>query len=406
MIKKYIKTVGSVIIIIGVFLISVFATGGVKAANEANNLSELRKELASYKAKMKAAEEAKKKTQSEINSNHNAISVAQTEIENNQKKIDDAKKKIEELNLEIDETEEQIESVLRASEVTKGINHYLEYIFGATSISDFIIRFSISEQVASYSDDLITNYENNITENEQLQSDLARREKELNTQIVNLRNSIDSLGVDMDNYIEDAQEYKKEIAAIESNIKYYENLGCGETESFNTCVQIKADTKFLRPVKSGTITSAYGYRTHPVTGVKNKFHTGIDIGGNREGTNVYAVAGGVVGMVVNRSSCGGNIMYIYHTVNGVKYTSVYMHLLAFKVKKGDVVTNQTVIGTVGGGAGTKSYDKCSTGPHLHLSIAKGWYGTTYAAYSTYVSNLINPVNVISFPNKGTYFYTR
>ena len=42
-------------------------------------------------------------------------------------------------------------------------------------------------------------------------------------------------------------------------------------------VSVKGDTGFLRPLNRGTTTSYFGYRTHPVTGVKNKFHSGIDI---------------------------------------------------------------------------------------------------------------------------------
>lgn len=379
----------------------------VKAASSnANTLAELKKELASYKAKKASADNNKNKTQSEINASKNSISSAQTEIDNNKVKIEQAKKDIEALNVEIEETKEKINDLIRTYEISSGDNNYLEYIFGATSISDFIVRYSVSEQLAEYNDELIHSYEGKIEENEQLQVDLAKREIALNNKIVELEEAIDTLGNKLDTFIEDARDAQSDIKAAEELIKLYTNMGCGENENFDTCVSMRSDSGFIRPLTKGTITSNFGYRTHPVTGQKNKFHAGIDIGGNAEGTSVYAAASGMVGQIITKSSCGGNTVYVYHTINGVKYTTVYMHLLKIKVKLGDKVTNQTVVGTVGGGAGTKSWDSCSTGPHLHFAIAKGWYGSTYVSYSTYIANQVNPVNMIKFPTKGIWFYSR
>jgi hypothetical protein len=120
---------------------------------------------------------------------------------------------------------------------------------------------------------------------------------------------------------------------------------------------------------------------------------GMDIGGNPLGTNVYAAAAGKVNRIVVRASCGGNIVYIQHTINGKKLRSLYMHLHSVKVKVGDIVTANTVVGTVGG---NESYEHCSTGAHLHFGIMKGWEGTTY----------YNPRNYVSFPKLGNRFTSR
>ena len=45
-----------------------------------------------------------------------------------------------------------------------------------------------------------------------------------------------------------------------------------------------------------------------------------------------------------------------------------------------IVDIYTQIGTVGGG---ESYDHCSTGAHLHLTVMKGWSGSTYYDPSNY-----------------------
>ena len=407
MMKKRLKKFGKCILLLG-FLFPTFLTPlSVSAASSnANTLAELRKELRDYQNRKAAADASKARTQGEINASKNSISAAQTEIDTNKGKIEQAKKDIEQLNVEIEETKEKIEELMRSYEITDGDNNYLDYIFNATSISDFIIRYSVSEQLASYNDEMINEFESKISENEQLQVDLANREVELNKKIENLETSIESLGDKLSSFIEEALDAQTDINSAQELIKYYEKLGCGENENFNSCVKIRGDTGFIRPLNKGTITSHYGYRTHPVTGQRYKFHSGTDIGGNSEGTSVYSAASGMVGKIVYRASCGGNQVYIYHTINGVKYTTGYMHLLSINVKVGDNVTNQSVIGTVGGGRGTSSYERCSTGAHLHFMVGKGWYGSTYVSYSTWVSNLQNPVNIVNFPAAGVYFYSR
>lgn len=382
----------------------------VEAVSNANTLAELRKELADYKAKVNSAQYNKKKTQSEINASRNAISVAHTEIDNNRKKIEEAKIKIEELNVEIADTEEQIKDLMRSYEIMSGDNNYLEYIFGATSISDFIIRYSISEQLANYNDGLIDSYEGKIAENEQLQRDLAAREKELDKKIVDLEKAIDSLGAQTAQYDEEAIKFEAEVKSTQELINFYVKQGCGENEPLNTCVKVVSDTGFARPLKKGVRTSNYGYRWHPTQGVY-KLHNGVDIGGNSEGTPVYSIANGMVGKVLKRQSCGGNMVYIYHTVNGVQYTSTYMHLYRIDVKVGDMVQSTTQIGTVGGYSTSTShggYDTCTTGAHLHLSLAKGWYGKTYQSYSTWIANLLDPgqSKYVNIPGYGVYFYSR
>ncbi len=378
-----------------------------EAATNANTLGELKSELQAYKNKKQGALNNKNQTQSQINANKNNIIAKNNEITVNKQKIEDAKAKIIELDKEIEETEVEIEELLRSYEMMNGDNDYLEYVFGAKNISDFIIRYSISEQLASYNDSLIEEYENKIKENEQLQIDLAQREKDLNAQISNLEKSIDSLGNKLEEFDELALKFEDEIKSTQQLIDFYVSQGCKDNDLLTTCVKVMSDTGFVRPLKKGTRTSNFGYRTHPVTGVKNKFHSGVDIGGNPEGTPVYSIAAGMVGKIIRRSSCGGNAVYIYHTVNGVQYTSTYMHLLTMNVKVGDMVTNQTVIGTVGGGAGTR-YDTCSTGPHLHLSLATGWYGKTYQSYSTWVSRLIDAGSskYCNIPGLYKYFYSR
>lgn len=380
------------------------------AASKANTIKELRSELSGLKQKKKNNQAQKDKTQGQINSSKNSIYNAEVEIKNNQVKIENAILEIEELNIEIAETEESIKNLINSYQIASGENAYLEYVFNAKSYADLVYRYAVVEQILEYNEEQIIAWEEKIEQNNQLQIDLAAREVELENKINSLSQEIDSLGAKLNEITEITMDIDDEISSTQELIDYYVNLGCGEEQDLDQCVSVKGDTNFSKPVVRGTITSYFGYRTHPVTGQKNKFHSGIDIGGNKEGTSIYATANGMVGKIIRKASCGGNSVYIYHTINGKKYTSQYTHLLAINVKVGDQVTSDTVIGTVGGGAQTKSYDKCTTGAHLHFGIANGWYGGSgtgsYSSYSTYLTKLLNPKDILGLPNKGTYWKSR
>ena len=383
------------------FIPNVFATN-------ARTLGELKSELAALKTKKANQEYKKKRTNNEIESARNNIYTSQNEITQNREKIANAKKEVEELNNEIASTKESIKRLINSYELLQGDNIYLEYIFQAESYADLVYRYEVVNQILGYNNSQIESWESKVTYNEQLQVDLAKQEEELNKKIASLESSIDSLGSDLEKISDITMDIQEQIDGINSLIKYYEGLGCKDNQDLNECVSVKGDTMFRKPLIKGTITSYFGYRIDPIRG-SYRFHSGTDIGGNAEGTNVYDTANGVVGMIIDNTSkkiCGGRQVYIYHTINGKKYTSGYMHLLDINVKVGDKVTSETVIGHVGGGRKTQSWESCSTGAHLHFMLGYGWYGSTYSSYSTWISNLFDAKKTLNLPNKYTYWYSR
>ena len=379
------------------------------AASKANTIKELRNELSALKQKKKNNENSKYQTQKEIDNGKNTIYNAQIEIANNQTKIDNAKAEIEVLNVEIADTEASIKKLVNAYQIASGENAYLEYVFNAKTYAELIYRYAVVDQILTYNEEQIISWKDKIEQNNQLQIDLSNREIELENQITNLSSEIDKLGSKLEEYTEITMDINDEISSTQELIDYYVNLGCEEDQDLDACVSVKGDTNFSKPLTRGTITSYFGYRNDPITG-KRSFHGAVDIGGNKEGTSVYATANGMVGKIIRKSSCGGNSVYIYHTINGKKYTSQYTHLLSINVSVGNQVSSDTVIGTVGGGKGTKSYDRCSTGAHLHFAIATGWYGGSgtgsYSSYSTYLTKVIDPQDILGLPNKGKYWTSR
>lgn len=376
----------------------------VNAASDAQTLAELRRDLQAYKNTKANADNKRKSTQSEINNAKTNVSNKQNEIEQNQKKVNDAIAESAKLELEIASGKEELDRLIKNYQVASGDNIYLEYIFDATSYEDLIYRYAVMEQVMNYQEGRINSWKDKIEYNNQLKVDLAAREVTLNNQIKSLADDIENLNDELEDYFDISLSAEEDIKSTQELITTYEKMGCKENQNLQQCIGALGDTRLIRPLNNGIITSVWGYRTHPTTGKPNTFHNGVDIGGNRVGTAIYSSANGMVGKIIYKSSCGGNQVYIYHNINGKKYTTSYLHLNSINVKLGQVVKNSTVIGTVGGQKGTG--DTCTTGAHLHFGLGSGWYGSDYTSSSTWKARSINPASLIPFPAKNKSFSGR
>ncbi len=362
----------------------------------AKSLTQLKKELAQDEANREELIRKEKETQGQIDAMNADITELQTQIADCELKIEEAQQKIYDLEAKIDEKQLEIDNLLSFLQVSNGENIYLEYVFEAKSFTDFIYRSAIVEQLTKYNDELIDEMYKMIEEAKQLQVELQEDIKESESTIDKVEEILKKYNLDMNDLDEEKRDVEADIKARKVEIAEYERVykenNCKEDQEITECVDVPPAGQFVRPLQKGTITSVYGMRYHPTRHVYT-MHNGVDIGGNGTGTSVYAAAAGRVNKIVNRSSCGGNMVYIQHTVSGTKYRTVYMHLHTMNVKVGDIVTANTVIGTVGGG---ESYDRCSTGAHLHFGLLKGWEGSTY----------YNPANYVKLPGKGGRFTGR
>ena len=112
-----------------------------------------------------------------------------------------------------------------------------------------------------------------------------------------------------------------------------------------------------RPITWGWMSSPYGYRVDPISG-KRAWHAGVDFAG-RAGSDVIAVASGVVTFAGNRSGYG-MLVEISH---GDGYVTRYGHHESLAVKTGQIVKQGQVIGAMGSSGR-------STGPHVHFEVLK------------------------------------
>lgn len=141
-----------------------------------------------------------------------------------------------------------------------------------------------------------------------------------------------------------------------------------QSKSLDEIARLSADKEKLlaaipaiQPVSNENLTrmaSGFGYRTDPFTKARKK-HWGMDFTAPR-GTPVYATGDGTVSRADATASGYGKHIRITH---GYGYESLYAHLNAYNVRKGQKVKRGDLIGYVGSTGRSEA-------PHLHYEIFK------------------------------------
>lgn len=337
------------------------------------------------------------------------------EVENEIKSIDAELKTIEADITKLQESmkvkDKEIKELMKFVQVSNGDSAYLEYAFGASSFTDFIYRVSVAEQLSSYNDKLIKEYNENVKQLEQKQKELAtkqnelsKKQQELTVLEAKLSKEIETLQSGM---ISKDQEYKTQINLINSMKK----RGCSGNDTISSCQRtissggnIASVNGTYMPISSGYVTSDYGWR---VIGGTREFHTGIDFSRSIAGDTVYPIADGEVIMLDNNPTCGNHIVYVKHNINGHSYITSYWHLSSWSVSVGQKVSYTTKIGSM---AGRNSVDRCSGGIHVHLNLfdnrGNSWENRVIAGGNPN-SGRINPRTVApQIPGHNGYFSHR
>jgi murein DD-endopeptidase MepM/ murein hydrolase activator NlpD len=239
---------------------------------------------------------------------------------------------------------------------------YLDVVFGAASFSDLMTRLDNAAAIAAYDENLLTSLRASKQEildvKATIEQDKAKQEA-LKAEALEDKTSLQKA-------TKDAAAY---IAELDSDIirkqKLYKEAEAEEerlNEELKELLRSLAPSDYIGgnmiwPTPGYTrITTAFGMRTHPITGVY-KMHTGIDIAA-AGGTQILAAASGTV-LKTGYSSAWGNYILLDH---GGAIATFYAHMkTSALVKVGAVVTKGQKIGIVG-------TTGLSTGNHLHFEV--------------------------------------
>lgn len=373
-----------------------------------NEIKALEKEQSAIWAKMDELEEAQDENWESIeemvtqkDNIDQQVSLLHTEIININDQITayslliaDKQTELDAAQVKLDELNEQNKDRIRAME-EEGKLSYWSVLFKANSFTDLLDRLNMIEEIAAAD-------ERRLEEMNQAAQEVARARDALETEKTELeasRAELDTAQAELEEKRAEADEILVELNAKqdELNAKYEEMEA--EESSFSASIakleqeyteakkkeeeaaqqaagstgggstsSAPASGGWHQPCSYTKLTSAYGWRIHPIT-KKNSFHNGVDLA-NASGTPIYAAKGGTV------TTAGYNGVYGYYvTINhGDGFSTLYGHLTHYVVASGQSVSGGQVIGYMGSTG-------WSTGPHLHFTVY-------------YNGSTVNPMNYI------------
>ena len=350
---------------------------------------------------LKQLEDEVNKFTADLESKNNQIAANDAEVAEIKKKIADIEsqisaiqnetavleQEIKESNVEISEKSEQSKSLFQYIQVSEGENAYLEYIFGATDVTDMVYRMAVVEQLTEYNDQIMDELTQLIEDNKVRKEELATKNTELESLTKELEAEQEKINAETTQIKEAMPSVEQQKREAEKQLAYYKKLGCGENEDINSCEirvngnSVPSASGFYRPMVSGYVTQNW----------MNAGHLGIDLSNTNKTIEVYPVASGVV-FAKYYDSAGALVLKIRHNVNGKYIYSTYAHLSAWYVNVGETVTPDTLIGRMGNTGN-------STGAHLHLELTTcDWHAGGGCTWSTYQKSTINPRQYIGFPS--------
>ncbi len=361
----------------------------------------------SYAADLNELQNQKNEIQTQIDESNSQLNDVNDELTDNLKQIQkldesiqSSEENIEKLNEEITKKEneiQQIESELK--KVTEKYNtqkallderlvemyendnvKYLDVILKSKSFSDFVSNYYIISELTEYDMDLLEIVDDQRKEIEQKnlklssQKDSLEQEKSTqkktqialsNTKVLR-KNYVLKLSQEEQDLQAKIDEYNNQVNQIEEEIKKL-----AVTASFGE--EYRGGTMQWPIYGHYTITSNYGMRTHPITGVY-KLHTGVDISATI-GSDFTAIADGIV-VKAEYNGAYGNMVIIDH---GGGVQTLYAHgsqiiaQVGQEVKAGDIVLK----------VGSTGY---STGPHAHFEVRIN-------------GSPVNPLDYVSIPQE-------
>jgi len=393
------------------FLCAVLAVvlmlGAVPVHADASS-AEIQKEINDLKAQNKEIQKQINAIQSQYNDNYSEMVDIVTRKEAIDQEITLLNTKIETMNQQIaaygqliadtqddlDEAEAELLELsrkhrerVRAMEENGSLT-YWEVIFQANSFIDLLDRINMVEEINAsdrsrieqmrIAADIVDATRLNLAAEkrsmEETREELAADEAALEIKrtesddlLYELEKKAEEFQILMDESEMLQEELMQEIAQKEVELKeakYDEYLAKLALQGENP----PSDATWRMPT-SGTLTSPFGMRVHPILGV-SRMHNGIDLAA-AEGTPIYATRAGKVTTCAYQAGGAGNYVSINH-LDG--FSSIYMHMTHYVVSPGQSVSQGQLIGYVGNTG-------LSTGPHLHFGIS---YAGTYVNPLAYV----------------------
>ena len=381
------KKIVSILILFVILMNFVLISNAAQSSDLQNKKDNIQKQINDSKNELKEVD-------NELSENLNQLKKIDESIQESEQKLQEMSVKISKLEEEIKINEEEVERLTKKyNEQNKLLDEsiiamyetddstYLNVLFNSKSFSDIISTYYLLSELEAYDIQLLETVENERKTIEQKNNEIKHSKEELEQEKINeqktkialsntrtvRQNYISKLNDEEKSIQSKIDEYNKEIESIEAEIKELAR----KSAASNTTVSYSGGV-MLWPVPGyRTITSYYGMRVHPITGVY-KLHSGIDVGAPT-GAKFIAVASGTVVKAAYTTGYG-NMVIIDH---GGGLQTLYAHGSAILVNSGQKVNAGDAVLKVG----STGY---STGPHAHFEVRVN-------------GNTVNPLNYVSVP---------
>ncbi len=331
-----------------------------------NKREELEKQLGKIENKRDAELEKKEILDQQINSIRSEIEIADRQLNLINGELDAANEKLEDATQKYSEAFEASKEYIRIA-YENGTVSYLEIILSSGSITEFITRLEIVREIMSQQQKVIGQLKESRDTIESSQKKILEKQQEqkgATDALKSRRNTLNAKQAASDAMVKNFEEKSDDLNAMIEEVERLEaelqdQIRQQLAQEGNGSANIPVSNGFRYPLDSKwkIITSPFGYRVHPTTGVY-KLHTGIDISGSGiRGANIYASKNGSVSKAGHHRAYG-NYCLINH---GDGTATLYAHMDTLLTSANSIVTQGQIIGKVG----STGY---STGPHLHFEI--------------------------------------
>ena len=373
------------LIIILAFVICIFSIFPyVHAENETENnqtnntsntaVENLQNERNEIQNQMNEASGQLEGVQNDLSENLQQVQKLDERISESEQELNDLNTQITDLQTSIDEVEANLQTAQASYDSQKKLldNYlievqessdveYLDVLLSSKNISEFLSSYFLISELASYEMDLLDDMQAKKDEIELSKTRLEQDREQLATIKANQTKTatiLENTKTVRENFISKLSDQEKEIQAqIDEYNTRFEEINKEILELAQGSIAAEyIGGELAWPVPGYTrITSKYGMRTHPITGVY-KLHTGVDIGAPM-GANFIAANDGIV-TKASYNSAYGNMVIIDH---GGGVSTLYAHGSEILVQVGQTVKRGDPVLKVG----STGY---STGAHAHFEV--------------------------------------
>lgn len=312
--------------------------------------------------------------QNELSENLQQVQKLDEKISTSQQELDELNTKIADLQTSMNEVEAKLKEAEENYKKQKELldnrliavyessdTQYLDVILSSKSVSEFLSNYFLITELATKDTELLEEMQKRKEEIELSKSKLETTKEQLATIKTNQTKTarvLENTKIVRENFISKLSDQEK---SIQAQIDEYNTRFAEINSEILAIARDGIDTQYIGgelawPVPGYTrISSKYGMRTHPITGVY-KLHTGVDIGAPL-GANFIAANDGIV-TKAGYNGAYGNMVIIDH---GGGVSTLYAHGSEILVQVGQTVKRGDAILKVG----STGY---STGPHAHFEV--------------------------------------